>query len=66
MKVLHGQLTSISERYYENIEVPLSKISSELDGEIKVARSELQKLADNRVFLRAINDLEQVMQAYVA
>ncbi len=42
MKVLHDQLTSISERYYENIEMPLTKI---------------QKLSENKAFMKMIHSL---------
>ncbi len=57
MKVLHDQLTSISERYYENIEMPLTKMTSRLDSEIKAARIELQKLSENKAFMKMIHSL---------
>lgn len=65
MKVLHDQLTSISERYYENIEMPLTKMTSRLDNEIKTARVELQKLSENRGFMKMIQNLEEIMQRYI-
>ncbi len=65
MKVLHDQLTSISERYYENIEMPLTKMTTRLDSQVKNARIELQKLSENRGFMKMIQNLEQIMQRYI-
>lgn len=64
-KMLHSQLNSLNERYYENIEVPLFKMSSKLDQEIKTARQELAKLNENKNFVKLVEKLDSVMQTYI-
>lgn len=45
--------------------MPLTKMTTRLDGEIKTARVELQKLSENRGFMKMIQNLEEIMQRYI-
>ena len=40
-------------------------MTTRLDGEIKTARVELQKLSENRGFMKMIQNLEEIMQRYI-